>query len=82
MRRHLKSWLALIVPSPALIVPLPTNRFTNKLASDVPNNILKTSPFCSFDSFVIVSLMPFIDIPDFSKLFLRYHSLLNYKLLM
>ena len=57
------SWPALIVPSqvaivpsPALITPLPVNRFPNKLASNIPNNIPRIPPFCSFASFWIVSL--------------------------
>ena len=54
MRRHLKSWSALIVSrpqriaialSPALIVPLPANRFPNKLAINAPNIILKALLF-------------------------------------
>ena len=40
---------ALIIPSPALIIPLPpVNKFPNKLAPSVPNNVLKNPPFCSF----------------------------------
>ena len=58
---------ALIVPSRALIVPLPVNRFLNKLAPNVSNNILRNSHFCSFASFLIVSLMPFINKPDYSR---------------
>ena len=46
---------------PALIVILPVNRFPNKLAPNVPNNILKNHPFCYFTSFVVVSLTPFIN---------------------
>ena len=51
---------ALIVPSPALIVHLPVNRFPNKLAPNVPNSILKNVPFCFMASFLIVSLIPSI----------------------
>ena len=37
---------ALIIPSPALIIPLPpVNKFPNKLAPNVPNNMLKNPPF-------------------------------------
>ena len=61
MRDHQKSLLALIVRSPALIVPstsliapLPVIRFPNKLVSDVPHNMLKNAPFCSFASFSIL----------------------------
>ena len=41
---------------PTLIVPLPANRFPNKLALNVPNNMLKNAPFCSIASFLIVFL--------------------------
>ena len=60
-----KSWPALIVPSPALIVPLLVNRFPNKLAPYVPNN--EQRKFCFFASFLIVSLTPFIYKPDSSR---------------
>ena len=33
------------IPSPALIIPLPANRFANKLAPKAPNNIPKNPPF-------------------------------------
>ena len=55
---------ALIVPSAALITTLPVNKFPNKLAHYVLNNIHRNSFFCSFGSFLIVSLMPFINKPD------------------
>ena len=45
------------MPSPVLIVPLPINRFPNKLALKGPNNILRNS----------VLLTPFINKPDSSK---------------
>ena len=54
----------LIIPSPALIVLLHVNRFPNKLASYVPNNILRNPLFIYFASFLILSLMPFIKKPD------------------
>ena len=49
MRQHQKSWPAHLslfstVPSAAVITPLPVNRFPNKLAPNVPNNILR-NPF-------------------------------------
>ena len=73
MRWHKKSWLALIVPLPALIVPspalivlLPGYRFPNKLAPKVCNNISRIPPFCSFVSFLIVSLTSFINKSDSS----------------
>ena len=46
---------------------LPVNRFPNKLAPKVSNNIhniLRNLPFCSFSSFLIVLLAPFIYKPD------------------
>ena len=67
MRWHWKCWPALIVPSPTLIAPLPINRFPSKLAPNVPNNILRNLSFCSFASFWIVSLKPYINKPDSSR---------------
>ena len=58
---------ALIVSSAALIVPLPAYRFHNKLAPNVPNNILGNLPFCSFASFSIVSLTLFINKPHYLR---------------
>ena len=55
------------MPSPALIVTLPFDRFPKKQASNVPNNIVRNLPFCSFASFVIVLLTPFISKPDYSR---------------
>ena len=66
-RRNQKSWPVVIVISSVLIVPLPANRFPNKLAPKVPNNILKNPPFYSFASFLNVSLMPCIDEPESLK---------------
>ena len=63
MRRHLKSWPAQIVPSPDLIMPLPVNRFPNKLAPKVPNNIPKNPLFHFFASVLIVPLTSFINNP-------------------
>ena len=63
----LKSWHALIVPSPALIVPLPVNRFFNKLAPTVPNNILRNPPSCSFVAFLIDWPTSFINKPDYAR---------------
>ena len=63
----IQSWSALTVPSPVVIVLLPVNRFLNKLAPKVPNNILRNPPFCSFASFYLFHwhlsltiLLPFI----------------------
>ena len=55
-----KYWPALVVPLPTLIAPLHDNRFTNKLAHNVLNNIVRNSSFYSFALFLIVSLMPFM----------------------
>ena len=63
----LKILRAVIVHSPALIAPLPVNRFPNKLAHEVPNNILRNPSFCSFASLLIVSLTSFINKPDYSR---------------
>ena len=52
---------------PALIVPLPVKRFPNKLAPEVPDNVLRNRPFCYFASFLIVSLTPFINNSDSSR---------------
>ena len=52
------------MPSYALVVPLPVNRFTNKLA---PNNISTRPPFRSFASFLIVLLTLFINKPDYPR---------------
>ena len=70
---------ALIAPSTALFVPLPVNRFCNKLAPKVLNNIPRNPPFCSFASF-----LPSINKPDSSRdliIFVK-HSFLPLKLLM
>ena len=56
-----------IVSLSALSVVLPFNRFPNKLALNVPHNILRNAHFCTFDSFFIVSLAPFINKPDSSR---------------
>ena len=57
--------LALTIPfhfwllEPALTIPFPANRFPNKLASKVPNNMLKNPPCYSFVSFEVVLVTPF-----------------------
>ena len=54
------------IPSPALIIPFPpVNKLPNKLAPNVPSNILKNPPLCSLVSFSIVLLTPFNKIPEF-----------------
>ena len=50
---------ALTIPSPALLIPFPVNKFPNKLAPNVPSNILKNPPLCSLVSFLIVLVTPF-----------------------
>ena len=53
--------------SPALIVSLPTNRFPNMLASNVPKNILRSPPFCYFAACLIILLTPFVIKPGSSS---------------
>ena len=48
-------------------MPLPVNKFSNKLALKVSNNIRANPPFCYFASFLIVSPTRFIDKPDSSR---------------
>ena len=56
------------IPPPALTIPFPrVNKFPNKLAPDVPNNILENPPLCSLVSFSIVLLTPFNKTPEFSR---------------
>ena len=65
--------LVLIVPLPAQITPslacesLPAIRFSNKLAPNVPNNILRNPYFCSLALFSIVSQIPYINKPNFFR---------------
>ena len=43
------------IPSPAHIIPFrPVDKLPNKLAPNVPSNILKNPPLCSLVSFLIV----------------------------
>ena len=54
--------------SPTLIVPVPVgNRFANKVAPNVTNNIPTNPPFYYFASFLIVSLTHFINKPVSSR---------------
>ena len=62
---HLLPTLA--VPSPVLITLLPANVFPNRLAPNVPNNILRNPPLCSLASILIVSLIPSNSIPESSR---------------
>ena len=69
MRRHQKSHCFLVpflaipfpflFPEPALTIPFLANKFPNKLAPEVPNNIFKNPHFCSIVSFLIVLVTPF-----------------------
>ena len=58
---------ALTIPSPALIIPFPVNKLPNKLAPNVPSNILKNPPLCYLVSYSIVLVTPFNKIPEFSN---------------
>ena len=49
--KNLDQLVVLIALSPALIVPLPVNRFSNKGAPSAPNSIQRNPPFCSLASF-------------------------------
>ena len=71
MRWH---WPAQIVPlpvltalSPALIALFPLNKYLNKVAANVHNDVVGNLPFCSIALFWTVSLMPFINKPDSSS---------------
>ena len=56
------------IPSSAFIIPFPpVNKLPNKLAPNVPSNMLKNPPLCSLASFSIVLLTPFNKIPEFSR---------------
>ena len=46
---------------------LAANIFPKRLVPDVPNSILRNLPFCSFASFLIVSLTPSNNNPEFSR---------------
>ena len=54
-------------PEPALRIRFPANKFPNKLAPKVPNNILKNPPFYSFVSFLIVLVTPFSKMLESSR---------------
>ena len=57
---------ALAIPSPVLIIPFPpVNKFPNKLAPNLPSNILKNPLLYSLVSFSIVLVTPFNKIPEF-----------------
>ena len=67
MRQNWKFWASLFTPSPALITPLPDNAFPNILPANVPNIIGRNTPFHSFASVLIVSLIPFDNNRDYSS---------------
>ena len=68
---------ALTIPSPAHIIPFPpVNKLPNKLAPNVPSNILKNPPFCSLVSFLIALLTLFKKIPEFSNFHNNIHVFL------
>ena len=48
-------------------MPLTVNTFPNELAPNVPNNIPKSPPLCSFASFLIVFANAFYHKTDSSK---------------
>ena len=54
-------------PRLATVSPLLVNRFPNKLASTASNKMPVNPPFPSFVSFSIVSLVPFIIQPEYSR---------------
>ena len=56
-----------MLPSPALVIPLPVNRLYNKLAPKVHKIILRSPHLCSFASILIVSLAIFINKTRFFK---------------
>ena len=59
------------IPSPALIIPFPLfNKFPNKLAPNVPSNILKNPPLCSSVSFSIALVTPFNNFYNIIHIFL------------
>ena len=53
--------------SPAVFIPLPDTIFPNKLALNVPNNVLGNPPFYSLTSFWIASLTPFNNKPEYLR---------------
>ena len=72
MKRTWKSSPALRTRSPDLIAPLPANIFLNRFARNVPNSTSRNPPLCSFVSFGIVRVTPFINTPESSRDFTMY----------
>ena len=61
------SGLIAIASSSAQITPLLVNRLSNKLAPNVPNNMLRNPPFV-FSALFLIALLPlFINKPDSSR---------------
>ena len=74
MRPHQKAYPALFFPSPALpliylffLLEFPAGMIPNKLAPNVPNNILRNPSFCYFVLFSIVWVALFINWPESSR---------------
>ena len=61
-----------MVPSPALVTPLPANKFPNNIAPNVPSNILRNPTFCYFVPFSFVSVAPFVNNPDSSTVLTNF----------
>ena len=65
MEWHWHFSFALILPSPGLIAPLPVNALLYILADNVLNRFSRNPSFCFFfASFLIVSLIAFVNNPD------------------
>ena len=61
------SFFPFLIPETALAIPFPVNKFPNRLAPKVTNNMLKNPPSCSFVSFLIVSVTHFSKILESSR---------------
>ena len=59
--------LITLFPSILAFTPLRVNRFADKLALVVLSKMARNLPFCSFASFLIVSLITFIYKADSSR---------------
>ena len=76
----------LILPPPALITYLRVNRFPNKLTPNVPYNLSRNAPFCSFGSFSVISLTLFINKQAYSTdfhdifiyFFMYFHDIIHF----
>ena len=60
------------------IVPLSANMFSNKVADNVPSNILKNPHFCPFASFLIVSPRLLINKLDSSRGLNNFHDIIYF----